>query len=297
MDPALQPPSTASADAEPYNDNDLAAAAEIMDTPGAVVDHVLLTQLVDAGRAPVAAALRFAITNTGQAEWAARKWREAKAEVDAATEQVAEWDRLNHLWLMDVTKGPLRKLAWMEALLKNYGLAYRADTGKATVKLPSATVGTTQHKPAIKLVADKADDFVAWALEEADRADLFIKTTHSPKLAVITGAMTIADVYDGQTLTVALDCGHSYVVDLPAEGDTGEGVVPTGDQVACHQGDCYDRLDGGTTRTVTTTFLDNRYRKAAVWVLPQEGDNGEVQQVEPPGLMVTPVSTTASVRP
>lgn len=228
-----------------------------------------------------------------QAEWAGRKLAEAAEEVARLQEQANEWAaRIGH-WFEQASKRPRQSADFFEGHLEDYAMRIRAAGGPSSLVLPSVTVGTTLHKPAVKVEDDDlAATYLtqipstpeareqwdrAWAAVDFEPDDLIqIK----PKVYVVPLRKLVhveeveEPLWDWEAIS---ECGHKWEGEDPV-GQPDDFLIPDrGEMITCH--DC------GQQVAVAAVVTRQRKRLAAV------GPDG----VEVPGCTVSEASVTATV--
>lgn len=222
---------------------------------------------------------RWAIGDLSGAQWAAARWAQADAEVEAAKAQYQEWKARLDEWLADATRRAQRTAAFFAGHLERYALDERERTGKATLRLPSATVGTTHH--AAKAAVGKEDELLAWAAENAPEL-----LRREVAKAAFNARVAVGQTVDHYEHHLELSCGHSRLVLTPA-GDEGAEDWRMIESAVCVE--CTELVaDGEEVRQpVAGGRTEVFYRPVAV-----DRETGEVV----PGAEVEPASTTAKVR-
>lgn len=157
-------PAELAGDAPPLTDAELDAYFGYVDEQASeaavdpeTVDEWLTTSEDDGVAESVAARVaRWRITDDGAAEWALRKLAEAQAEQEELRLRAEDWTARITAWFTQASKRPAQLSAKMEALLELYALERRAETGTATLTLPSGVVSTREAKPAAGVEDDEA---------------------------------------------------------------------------------------------------------------------------------------------
>lgn len=138
-------PADAVVDHPPLSQAELELAADVWaDGPDAAANAVGATP-ADTG--PGYAPLVWHPQSEAQAEWCLRKLQEARAELEHVEWQMAGYMESLARWQARATRAPLGTVAFMESRLELYARRYREATGKATLRLPSGDVATTDRKP------------------------------------------------------------------------------------------------------------------------------------------------------
>lgn len=235
-----------------------------------------------------------------QAEWAGRRLALAAEEVARLQEQANEWAaRIGH-WFEQASKRPRQRVGFFEDRLADYALRVREAGGPSSLVLPSVTVGTTLHKPAVKVEDDaRLADYLAiagtngtqegfdawnraWASVDFEEDDL-VKTTQKVFVVPLRKLVHVEEIEEQLwDCSAILSCGHT--VDLGAQTAPDDFAVPDrGDLMACPSGDGHDP---GFSYPVSATVTRQRKRLAAV------GPDG----IEVPGCTVSEASVSASVK-
>lgn len=233
----------------------------------------------------------YRITADDQAEWAGRKLALAAERVRVAREQAEEWiARIEHNF-ETATKADRASTEFFESLLADYGLRVRQAGGAATLHLPSVTVTTSHHQPAVKVDDDDIAADRLRAIFEMDLPDYvdfdfddLVKITRKVYVGPLRKLVRVAEVdaklWDWEAI---LDCGHS----LPGDpvGDPRDFIIPDrGDVLPCPT--C-DPEDFGVLPMRAVATIVTRPRKRLVAVGP---DGAEI-----PGLVVSEESYSVKV--
>lgn len=173
---------------------------------------------------------RWVPINMGQAEWAMRHVVLLRQQIEAIQAQAGEWhDEINR-WVAHEQAEPLRRLTLFADALDAFAREYRADTGKATLSLPSGEVRTRGPRPGAEVkvkVADK-DAFVEWWQTEK-QAGLLDPAWERAVVAVTVWETNAAVVKEAAAVVEAED-GTLRVID-PATGQPVPGLVAERKQV------------------------------------------------------------------
>lgn len=233
-----------------------------------------------------------------QAEWAGRHLAVAAEELARLREQANEWAARIGFWFEQASKRPLQRVGFFEDRLADYAMRVREAGGPSTLTLPSVTVGTTLHKPAVKVEDDDraaeyliaarhmADDMnpwgQAWATVDFDPDDLMCSTMKvyvGPLRKLVHVEEIEEPLWDWE---VILECGHVRKSDAPVDQPDDFIIPDRGDVVRCPE--CTE----GSAAAVTVAAVVTRQRKRLAAV----GPDG----VEVPGCTVSEASVTATVK-
>jgi len=246
------------------------------------------------------------IEDDAAAEWAGRHLSLANAEVQRLTELAAEWQARIQFWLLQQTKRPRDTVAFFEGHLTDYALRVRLAGGARTLTLPSVTVKTTEHKPAVQVDDDEA--VAKWigdhctlgdyerafgdpALPETPLWPVLSKATTKVYVAPLRKLIHVEEIdEDAWDWTATLACGHEIGGTVPIPDDFD--VPSRGDRVSCAYCPEIESDDPGTQPTSATSTVElvvSRRRKHLAAV----GPNGE----EVPGTFVSARTFDASVVP
>lgn len=149
--------------------------------------------------------VRWRITDPGGAEWAARHWAAAQAEVDAITARTTEWIEQIREAAAAEARDHLVTAAFMAQHLRRWALEQREVTGRATVHLPSAKVVTRETKPSVRPDTNPLEviRLASWAME-AGHPEVVRYEPRVRDLAKVTSP--------AQRVVLDLDCGHQAVL-------------------------------------------------------------------------------------
>lgn len=274
-EPNPLPPHLAPIDIEPFSDADLLLA---------------LTEPATADAFPhVARAAAYEIPDDAQADWALRKYGEAKAEKAAIDAQHREYLEPVDAWYSRAlsASGVEKRIARWEALLEDYALRRREATGEATAWLVAGALATTASKPRPKIADPEA--VVAWAqefYEGDDDLDAVVQVTSAPMIGEIKKRVRIGEKPVSESITWTLECGHETTdagFDLSPEDEPREPSIDF--TIPCH--DCGDPIEGVPERQVVAAVVEIVTRPV---IYDAAGE-------EVPGLEVEPGKVSATVKP
>lgn len=237
------------------------------------------------------AARRWRVSNDREAEWVARKYAEADAARRAAVDKATGWADEIVKWERRVTRKVMGTMAWAEALLRDYALRQRDETGgeRKTVVLPSGDVAT-RSKPPHPVVA-KEDEFLPWAEENAP--DLVRHPPAEPAKDVFKRRLRVEDRAVAVDENLTLVCGHVLPVRLrlAVDGEVQPGATtaddaPDDDSWECQE--CEDDPIEGRFRQVRDREVIEMITEPCV----VDVETGKVV----PGLAVAPEEITANVK-
>lgn len=277
------PPEVLAGGEEPFSDDDLDVVTGLVEANGQPGET--LPQLME--RSPwlfatteAVTVVRWGIGDLSGAQWAAARWAQADADVAEAEEQYAEWKLRLDGWLADTARRARRTREFFAGHLERYALGERERTGKATLRLPSATVGTTHH--AAKAAVGKEDELLAWA---ADNAPELLRREVAK--SAFNARVAVGQTVDHYEHHLELSCGHSRVVLTPAgdEGAEDWRAIETAVCLACT--DLVDDMGEPVRQPVASGRTEVITRPAVV-----DRETGEVV----PGAVVEPEQVTAKVR-
>lgn len=194
--------------------------------------------------------VRWSIETIGTAEWAMRVVARADRAIAAVAVQAAEWHRQIDEWAAGEQRDPEATRAFFDEHLRRWALGERARTGKATTKVPSGVVRTTEQPPRVKI--DDPDVFVVWAETVAggDHPELVdvVKVEKSPLVSKLAAHVVVVRVVEA-----TMECGHTYDYEQPAAEK--EPVAP-GDHLLCQ--DCTDTREVAAVAVSYYAALDGR---------------------------------------
>lgn len=145
----------------------------------------------------------FRIDSDALASWALRRLRGLRSQIDEI-EQIAgaEIERVE-AWRARSSRPLERNAAFFEAILSDYALRCRAESGRKTISLPAGKISTRQ--PAARWIVD-SDTFIPWARQSAP--DL-LRIKEEPNLAEMKAAAgVLALIVSEETGTVVTPDGE-----------------------------------------------------------------------------------------
>lgn len=160
------------------------------------------------------------------AEWAARRLIEARAHIEARRIEAESWHRQIDEWLVTATGDAQSIAAFTESCLKAYALRYRAETRRATLRLPSLDVRTKLNPG--RITVEDAEAFIEWA-KVSDPDALRVKyepiadVVKGYRDVIITGEDNRGGLYEA---VVVVDAAGEIVPGLGYKGETITATVP-----------------------------------------------------------------------
>lgn len=226
----------------------------------------------------------FRIADDGCAEWAMRHLAAIDGDLAELRERAQGWTQRIQAWF-DSSARPLQaRRAFFDYHLSRYGAERRAETGAATVKLPSGKVATRQVQAAAK-VADEAQ-VLAWAKGNLIGEDLeaVVKVVEKVLVRGLQAHTTVEPVPVHQRVTWTMACGHyDYLVtDHEAIADE---IVTVGEVRPCPT--C--RVEQGMDATSPVSHVETE-QVTRLAVLDSGGE-------EVPGAMVEDAHLSITVSP
>lgn len=218
-----------------------------------VVDPVTAASVesdIEAVAAGIEVEKRWQITDTESAEWAITKLADAKHAIAEAAAQANVWVNRIREWEREVTARDVATARFFEALLQEYALRVREESGgkTKTVKLASGSIATRVTNEKVELV--DRDGALRWC--EANRPDLL-------KVSVDASAVVAAATLEEAPLSVVLTCG--CIVDVGSiirdfdfwRGQASLADVERGRAVVCP--DCKEEALIGDWKDITTAAV------------------------------------------
>lgn len=187
-------------DAEPFSDDELAAAF-------AQDDDARFTGQHDGP-------LRWSIDGVATAEWAMAKLAAYDGRIAEAQQQAEAWRARVDEWEREQVARSAPHAAFFAGHLERYALERREETGEKTLHLPSGKVPTVEHRPKVAVEDDLAvAHWAALALSEDDR-ERVVKTTVKAMLGELRTVVALVEVPDE---VVMANCG--CIVDLSGHAE------------------------------------------------------------------------------
>lgn len=238
--PELPPMSTLVLDDEPFTDDELDAyLTALADAPveieadGTVVEHDAAVVWGEAVVEPMQRVEAWVVTDRPSAEWAARKYVEAQAQIVAiavdAEELRARLDeerRRIDEWEAAAAKGPTRSRGYFEAVLTRYMREKREASA-----FPNKKTGEIDYKvksiplPSVRLKSRSVQPTVKLPEEAETKAEL-VAIIEQLAPASITKSVTVSAV---KALPYQIDDDGHVVLEVPDQDhETGRKVVLPG---------------------------------------------------------------------
>jgi phage host-nuclease inhibitor protein Gam len=194
---------------EPYGAAELAllqeriaeAADELAVTVEAAAAEVAARMYTADHTDPAEADRAWRIGSDAEAEWAMRHVADAERQLADLQVQAADWAERIQQWFDQAAKPLVATRVFMGSHLQHYGLARRADTGKATLVLPSGAVATRSAKPKAEVVDAAA--VLAWAEQVGTLDEVAPLPPRKPQVSLLRQYTEVAEVVDEARVLLA----------------------------------------------------------------------------------------------